>query len=95
MALKTEFTVGGKTYVRNGATNGVDGTIGGVRITHWSEVPEGERLTGETVRRNGKVSLTVTEGDEGLYRELERLFWEANLDGLTLASAKDETGRVH
>ena len=95
MALKTEFTVGGKTYVRNGGTDGVDGTVGGVRITHWSEVPEGARLTGETVWRNAKPSLTVTEGDETLYRHLERLFWEANLDGLMQKNPTDASDRVH
>lgn len=94
MPLKTEFTVGGKTYVRNSGTRGVDGELFGIRITRWSG-PDGEQLTGETRRVDGKPILTVTEGDDAIYRQLERLFWEANVDALTLATANDKTGRTH
>ena len=94
MALKTEFTVGGKTYVRNGGNGGVDVEVFGIRTTRWTG-PDGESLIGEIRWVHKKPSLTVREGDAALYRHLERLFWEANVDGLTLAGTKDETGRVH
>lgn len=91
MALKAEFRVGGKTYVRNGGSGGVDVEIFGIRMTRWSG-PDGESLTGETRWVDNKPSLTVTEGDATLYRQLERQFWEANIDHVTRASMKDETG---
>ena len=91
MALKTDFTVGGKTYVRNAGNGGMDVEVFGIRVTRWSG-PDGESLTGETRWVNVKPSLTVTEGDEALYRQLERLFWKANAGGLSLASTTDETG---
>jgi hypothetical protein len=94
MALKTEFTVGGKTYVRNGDSGGADTEIFGIRITRWSG-PDGEQLTGEIRWVEGKPSLMVTEGDETLYRRLERMFWEANIDAPTLANAKGKAYRVH
>ena len=95
MALKTEFVVGGKTYVRNGGSGGVDVEIFGIRMTRWSG-PDGESLTGEIRWVDKKPSLTVTEGDATLYRQLERLFWEANLDNATRAGMTDEkTGNVH
>jgi hypothetical protein len=95
MALKTEFVVGGKTYVRNGGNGGVDVEIFGIRMTRWSG-PDGESLTGEIRWVDKKPSLTVTEGDATLYRQLERLFWAANLDHATRAGMTDEqTGNVH
>ena len=94
MALKTEFTVGGKTYVRNAASDGVDTEIFGIRMTRWSG-PDGEQLTGEIRWVEGKPALMVTEGDETLYRQLERLFWAANIDAPTLANAKGKGARVH
>jgi hypothetical protein len=90
MALKTEFVVGGKTYVRNSGSGGVDVEIFGIRMTRWSG-PDGESLTGEIRWLDKKPSLTVTEGDPALYRRLERLFWKANLDHATRAGIKNES----
>jgi hypothetical protein len=94
MALRTAFTVGGKTYVRNGGNGGMDAEVFGIRMTRWSG-PDGESLTGEIRWVDEKPSLTVTEGDATLYRQLERLFWKANIGGLTLAGMKEETERIH
>jgi hypothetical protein len=94
MPLKTEFTVGGKTYVRNAGSGGTDVEVFGIRMTRWAG-PDGEQLTGEIRWVEGKPSLMVTEGDEALYRKLERLFWEANIDAPTLANAKGKGSRVH
>jgi hypothetical protein len=81
--LQTEFSLHGKVYVRNGGTDGVDVELFGVRTTRWTG-PDGEELVGERRVVHGKPYLTVTQGDAGLFRELERLFWEVNVTGLKL-----------
>jgi hypothetical protein len=78
--------------VRNADNGGVEVEVFGIRVTLWSG-PDGESLTGETRWLNVKPSLTVTEGDEALFRQLERSvdFWKANVGGLSLAGTTDET----
>ena len=80
--------------MRNGDSGGATPDMFGIRMTRWSG-PDGEQLTGEIRWVEGKPSLMVTEGDEALYRRLERMFWEANIDAPTLANAKGKAYRVH
>lgn len=91
--LQSEFSVNGKIYVRNGETDGVDVELFGVRTTKWSG-PDGEELIGERRVVHGKPHLTVTQGDEKLFRELERLFWGVNVTGLKLDQSSDSK-RIH